>query len=97
MGARAALTLALVALAVVASIVAAGSVPHTHLADSPGLFNHEHDFTALAALGGGAPVPAAAAIAVALVASRPLTVPPALRPPSRPASNNASRAPPVSA
>jgi hypothetical protein len=96
-GARSVLSLVVVALAVTASIVAAGSVPHTHHADSPGFYNQEHDLTALAAVGGGAPLPAAAAIAGAPVASRPLAVAAAPRLPSRPASNNASRAPPVSA
>jgi hypothetical protein len=95
--ARAVLSVALVALAVVASIAAAGSVPHTHLAGGPGLYNHEHDFTTLAAVGGGAPLPAVPAIAASRVTNGALAVPPAPRPRSRPASDDASRAPPASA
>jgi hypothetical protein len=95
--ARAALSLALVALAVVASIVAAGSVPHSHQADSVGLYNQEHDLSTLAALAGSAPLTATTTIAVALVASRPLSAAPAPRLASRPTSDDPSRAPPVSA
>jgi hypothetical protein len=39
-------------LALLALLLQGGSVPHLHLAAEPGLFNHDHDLSALAAAAG---------------------------------------------
>ncbi|MGH7308264.1 MAG: hypothetical protein ACREK6_06180 [Candidatus Rokuibacteriota bacterium] len=46
----------LVTLAVIAVVLTAASVPHTHVTVKPGLYNQEHDLSYLAALGGVAPL-----------------------------------------
>jgi hypothetical protein len=54
----------LVALGVIAVVLSAATIPHTHLTAKPGLYNQEHDLAYLAALGGVAPlVPAVRAVA----------------------------------
>jgi hypothetical protein len=93
---RAAATLTLVALAVLASVASTGSVPHAHVAGEPALYNQEHDLSTLAALGSAAPLPAPVAVAAALVVLAVLPAPPSrLR--SRRAGGHASRAPPATA
>ncbi len=74
----------LVLLAVVALLVADGSLAHVHETGEPGIYNHDHDLTAFATFGSGgglvadAPVVAFAAILIALVAfgtARPAPAP----------------------
>lgn len=47
----------LVVLALAGSLLGAASIPHTHAAGHPGLYNQEHDLSYLATFGGGAPLP----------------------------------------
>ena len=46
----------LVALVLGTLVLQSAGLPHTH-AGVPGLYNHEHDFIFMAALGGDVPVP----------------------------------------
>jgi hypothetical protein len=46
----------LVTLALASVLLAAATVPHSHLTGAPGLYNQEHDLSYLAALGGVAPL-----------------------------------------
>jgi hypothetical protein len=68
----------LVTLALAGILLAAATIPHTHLTAAPGLYNQEHDLSYLAALGGVGPlgqvvgaVVSVVVVAVALVASVP--------------------------
>jgi len=83
-----------IALALAALVADAGSVPHAHLGGEPGLYNQEHDLSALAAFGAGGPLPGAAALPAALVVVAALVpaVSLATSAPRRPAD---SRAPPA--
>lgn len=85
----------LVTLAVVALLVAAGSVAHCHTGLPAGLYNQEHDLSYLATFGSAAPLPDGPAtaplvlIAVALLALAPR------RPPVAPRRHADPRAPPL--
>lgn len=87
------LPLVVAAAAVAAVVLEAGSLPHLHVGQGPGLFNQEHDLAYLATLAGktvataGVDVPAAPARADAPVVAVPL-------PPSRPLIAADTRAPP---
>jgi hypothetical protein len=47
----------LVGLALAGSLLAAASIPHSHMPGRPGLYNQEHDLSYLATFGSGAPLP----------------------------------------
>ncbi|MGH7313355.1 MAG: hypothetical protein ACREJV_09285 [Candidatus Rokuibacteriota bacterium] len=85
----------LVALALASLVLAAATVPHTHVTSQPGLFNQEHDLSYLAALGGVAPlVQVIDAVApVVVVAATPVAPAPPLA--SRPGRHQNPRAPPL--
>jgi hypothetical protein len=85
---------ALMALALTALVLDAGSVPHAHFGLKVGLYNQEHDLTYLATFGGGAPLPEGAALPVAVVVAVAVCVlvPLLASPPRRLAD---SRAPPT--
>ena len=81
------------ALALFAVLFQGGSVPHQHLGAEPGFFNHDHDLSTLATVG-GAVVPAGPDPAPDLVVTAAPATPPAAvqaRPPRRHAD---PRAPP---
>jgi hypothetical protein len=81
-------------LALLALVVQGGTVPHLHDAPGVGLYNHDHDLTALATSSGAAPIPDAPGVplALVLVAALLLIAP---RPLKAPRSVADSRAPPV--
>jgi len=85
----------LVTLALAGVLLAAATVPHTHVTAKPGLFNQEHDLSYLAALGGVAPlVQAIGAVApVVVVAAALAPSAPALV--CRPGRHPDPRAPPL--
>jgi hypothetical protein len=70
------LSMILVALALAGSILGAASIPHSHAAGHPGLYNQEHDLSYLATFGGGGPLPdsPSAAPLVVLVVLTPAAV-----------------------
>lgn len=81
-------------LGVVALLLAGASLPHTHTAWSPGLWNADHDLTLMAAFGTHAcPLDAMPVIGIALVLTAALTLA-AAHVPAAPARRSASRAPP---
>lgn len=47
----------LVGLALAGFLLSAASIPHSHAACHPGLYNQEHDLSYLATFGGGGPLP----------------------------------------
>jgi len=57
----------LVVLALAGSLLGAASIPHSHAAGHPGLYNQEHDLSYLATFGGGAPLPEAPSAAPLVV------------------------------
>jgi len=85
----------LLLLAVAGLVLQGGSVPHTHAASSPGLYNHDHDLVLLAALHSAAvladmaPAPLVVVLAAAIAL---LAIPP---PPSASRSTCDCRAPPL--
>lgn len=87
---------ALAALALISSVLAASGLPHTHSGPRPGFFNQEHDLSTLAGLTASAPLPAPPALGPALDV-RTLVTPLPPRLPWRPAGGSSSRAPPPSA
>ena len=86
--------LLLFALAVGAGVLQNGSLPHVHAGGSPGFFNHDHDLTLLATLGGGALVPESVALVAALPLVAAAAVPELRHPTASPLRYSASRAPP---
>ena len=58
---RSPLTLIVVGLALAGFLLSVASIPHSHTAGRPGLYNQEHDLSYLATFGGGGPVPDAPA------------------------------------
>jgi hypothetical protein len=60
-------------LALVALLAREASLPHQHVGSSPGLFNQDHDFCALAAVAGGL-VPDSPEPATLRVSLAPVTV-----------------------
>jgi hypothetical protein len=90
------LTIALLLLLACAGMIAqAGSVPHTHKAHEPGLYNEEHDRSLLAALAAQALLSeGATAPSLEVVVGAPLPLVPE-RPALRTAHPDASRAPPT--
>ena len=94
MAARGAMLL-LVLVGLLGIVISAGSLPHTHAASRPGLYNQEHDLTLLAAVGGAGPLPESPSVApVALVASL-VVLPISWEPRPRPRRPIDSRAPPI--
>lgn len=82
-------------LALLALVLAGASVPHLHTATEPGLWNHDHDLSLMAALGSHACEPEAmpALGPVPTAAAAPASAPaPHAAAPSRP---SAPRAPPL--
>jgi hypothetical protein len=87
--------LLLIVLATAGMVLQNGSVPHVHAAAHAGLFNEEHDLTLLAGLAGHV-VLAQTAPALSFDApSRDVVVFVPERQVLRPASSDASRAPPT--
>lgn len=83
-------------LGVVALLLAGASLPHTHAASSPGLWNADHDLTLMATFGTHAcPLDAMPVIGVVLVLAATLSLA-AAHVPAAPARLSASRAPPRS-
>jgi hypothetical protein len=81
-------------LALAGVLLSAANVPHVHVGPEDGFYNHEHDLSYLAALGGVAPLPEAAALVVAVVVVPELALD-AARPASEPRRHSDSRAPPL--
>ena len=89
------LPLVLTVLALLACVLDGGSVPHSHAAGKPGLYNQEHDLSYLATFGGAVCAPNADVLApLSVVAVAVLLVPP--RPALAPRRDADSRAPPLS-
>lgn len=85
-----------VVLAVAGMVLAAASVPHLHVDDDVGFYNHEHDLTLLAGLAAHVlPVEAVTAGVPLDPPSIPLPSSVAERPALRLGSAGDSRAPPV--
>jgi hypothetical protein len=81
-------------LGVVALLLAGASLPHTHAAWSPGLWNADHDLTLMAAFGTHAcQLDATPVIGIALVLAAAVSLAVA-GVPAAPARLSASRAPP---
>ena len=85
----------LLALAVVALVLGAASVPHVHVGPDPGLWNHDHDLSLLATRGGGAPLPDPAPLLGAVLVVAAIQLLPCARCLSAPRRPFASRAPPL--
>lgn len=81
-------------LAVAGVLLSAANVPHVHVGAEDGFYNHEHDLSYLAALGGVAPLPDVPALVVAVVVVPELALD-AARPASEPRRHSDSRAPPL--
>lgn len=81
-------------LAVAGVLLSAANVPHMHVGAEGGFYNHEHDLSYLAALGGVAPLPDVPALVVAVVVVPELALD-AARPASEPRRHSDSRAPPL--
>jgi hypothetical protein len=87
--------LLLTTAALLACVLDGGSVPHSHAAGQPGLYNQEHDLSYLATFGGAVPAPDGAVLApLSVVALAVVLVPP--RPALAPRRDADSRAPPLS-
>jgi hypothetical protein len=69
----------LVTLATAGMVLAAGSVPHVHVADEPAYFNEEHDLSLLAGLAGQLTVDRLPALAMDDVSALVLPLLPARR------------------
>ena len=87
---------ALLVLGLVALLLRDGSLPHQHVGTSPGLYNHDHDLSTLAALA-GALVPDRPEPAPALVALSALALPAVAVRASTPRRHADPRAPPLPA
>lgn len=60
-------SLVLVGLALTGFVLAAATIPHSHVAGKPGLYNQEHDLSYLATFGSGGPLPDAPSAAPLVV------------------------------
>jgi hypothetical protein len=81
-------------LAVVALLLAGASLPHTHAATGPGIWNADHDLTLMAAFGTHAcQLDAMPALGIALVLAATISLA-AVHAASVPLSLSESRAPP---
>jgi hypothetical protein len=88
--------LPLLLLAVVALLLAGASLPHTHAATSPGIWNADHDLTLMAAFGTHAcQLEAMPVLGIALVLAATISLA-AVRLAAAPLRLSASRAPPRS-
>lgn len=87
------IALVVFALSVGALLLQGGSLPHLH--DRPGVYNHDHDLTLLATLGGGAPLPDGAPPISFLPAIAAEPGPVLARPAASPLRYSAPRAPPL--
>jgi hypothetical protein len=84
------------ALALVAVVVNAGSVPHSHASATPGVFNEDHDLSALATVGSSSGLVSQTPSIVPLDAAAPLAAGPLTSAPVDQARRSAdSRAPPA--
>jgi hypothetical protein len=85
----------LAGLALLGLVLSAGSIPHTHVGYGVGLYNQEHDLSALAAFGGAAPPPPAASATPFDVPVAALAAAAPIRPGSAPRRLARPRAPPL--
>ena len=86
--------LPLLLLAAVGLLLAGASLPHTHAASTPGLWNADHDLTLMATFGTHAcQLDAMPAIGIVLVLAAAISLA-AARPAAAPARLSDSRAPP---
>ena len=82
--------------ALVAVVVNAGSVPHSHASATPGVFNEDHDLSALATVGSSSGLVSQTPSVVPLAAAAPLATGPLATAPLEQARRSAdSRAPPA--
>ena len=63
-------------LAILGLLASAGTVPHTHWSATPGLFNEDHDFSALATIGSASGLLPQTPSVVPLVLRAPLAIAP---------------------
>ena len=83
-------------LALVAFLVSAGSLPHTHSFATPGVYNEDHDRSFLATLGSGSGLLPQTPSVVPLVMAAPLAIAPRASARALQAHRSAdSRAPPA--
>ena len=68
--------LVIFSLALLGLIGSAGSVPHTHWSATPGIFNEDHDLSALATLGSASGLLSQTPSVVPLVMAAPLAIAP---------------------
>jgi hypothetical protein len=85
----------LATLALAGLVLAAATVPHTHVTATPGLFNQEHDLTYLATLSGVGPLTQAAGAVALIVVVAAVLAPSLPTAASGPGRHPDSRAPPL--
>jgi hypothetical protein len=84
----------LVTLALLGLVLAAASIPHSHIGLGLGLYNQEHDLSLLAAGGAALPTPEAPAVVPLAVVAGALALA-SLAPAEAPRSLSRPRAPPL--
>ena len=94
MAARGAMLLLVLAV-LLGIVISAGSLPHTHAAFRPGLYNEEHDLTLLAAVGGVGPLPESPSVSPVALLALLVVLPISWGPCPRPRRPIDSRAPPI--